>query len=74
MSGNGAFPLDAETVVREGDTNRFEIQYKIEPVPVSFTSKLTDGTVKPNKWTIFDSKKDFLDSLISQMPFILMNC
>lgn len=71
LSGNGAFPLDAETVVREGDTNRFEIQYKIEPVPVSFTSKLTDGTVKPNKWTIFDSKKDFLDRLISQMPFYL---
>ena len=71
LSGNGAFPLDAETVVREGDTNRFEIQYKIEPVPVSFTLKQADGTVKPNKWTIFDSKKDFLDSLISQMPFYL---
>lgn len=71
LSGNGAFPLDAETVVREGDTNRFEIQYKIEPVPVSFTMKQADGTVKPNKWAIFDSKKDFLDSLISQMPFYL---
>lgn len=71
LSGNGAFPLDAETVVREGDTNRFEIQYKIEPVPVSFTLKQADGTVKPNKWAIFDSKKDFLDSLISQMPFYL---
>ena len=71
LSGNGAFPLDAETVVREGDTNRFEIQYKIEPVPVSFAPKQADGTVKPNKWTIFDSKKDFLYSLISQMPFYL---
>lgn len=71
LSGNGAFPLDAETVVREGDTNRFEIQYKIEPVPVSFTLKQADGTVKPNKWAIFDSKKDFLGSLISQMPFYL---
>lgn len=71
LSGNGAFPLDAETVVREGDTNRFEIQYKIEPVPVSFTLKQADGTVKPNKWAIFDSKKDFLDSLTSQMPFYL---
>lgn len=71
LSGNGAFPLDAETVVREGDTNRFEIQYKIEPVPVSFTLKQADGTVKPNKWAIFDSKKNFLDSLISQMPFYL---
>lgn len=71
LSGNGAFPLDAETVVREGDTNRFEIQYKIEPVPVSFTSKQADGSVKLNKWTIFDSKKGFLDGLISQMPFYL---
>lgn len=71
LSGNGAFPLDAETVVREGDTNRFEIQYKIEPVPVSFTLKQADGTVRPNKWAIFDSKKTFLDSLISQMPFYL---
>lgn len=71
LSGNGAFPLDSETVVCEGDTNRFEIQYKIEPVPVSFTLKQADGTVKPNKWAIFDSKKDFLDSLISQMPFYL---
>lgn len=71
LSGNGAFPLDAETVVREGDTNRFEIQYKIEPVPVSFTLKQADGTVKPNKWAIFDSKKDCLDGLISQMPSYL---
>ena len=71
LSGNGAFPLDAETVVREGDTNRFEIQYKIEPVSVSFTLKQADGTVKPNKWAIFDSKKDCLDGLISQMPSYL---
>lgn len=71
LSGNGAFPLDAETVVREGDTNRFEIQYKNEPVPVSFTLKHADSTVKLDKWTIFDSKKECLDSLISQMPFYL---
>lgn len=71
LSGNGAFPLDAETIVREGDTNRFEIQYKIEPVPVSFTLKQNDGSVKPDKWAIFDSKKACLDSLISQMPFYL---
>ncbi len=71
LSGNGAFPLDAETIVREGDTNRIEIQYKIEPVPVSFTLKQNDGSVKPNKWAIFDSKKACLDKLISQMPFYL---
>ena len=39
LSGNGAFPLDAETIVREGDTNRFEIQYKIESVPILFKQR-----------------------------------
>lgn len=68
LSGNGAFPLDAETIVREGDTNRFEIQYKIEPVPVSFSLRQNDGSVKLDKWSIFDSKKACLDSLISKMP------
>lgn len=71
LSGNGAFPLDAETIVREGDTNRFEIQYKIEPVPVSFTLKKNDGSVKPDKWAIFDSKKAYLNSLILQIPYYL---
>ena len=71
LSGNGAFPLDAETIVREGDTNRIEIQYKIESVPVSFTQKETDGTVRLDKWAIYDAKSSYLDNLISQMPFYL---
>jgi len=71
LSGNGAFPLDAETIVREGDTNRLEIQYKIEPVPIEFTQKKNDGSIKLDKWAIFDAKKAHLDSLISQMPTYL---
>ena len=71
LSGNGAFPLDAETIVREGDTNRFEMQYKIESVPVAFTIRQNDGTIKLDKWAVFDSKKAHLDGLISQMPFYL---
>lgn len=71
LSGNGAFPLDAETIVREGDTNRFEIQYKIEPVPISFKQKNQDGSIKLDKWAIYDTKKAYLDSLISQMPTYL---
>ena len=71
LSGNGAFPLDAETIVREGDTNRFEIQYKIESVPVSFTERQNDGSIKLNKFAVFDSKKAHLDELISQMPVYL---
>lgn len=68
LSGNGAFPLDAETIVREGDTNRFEIQYKIESVPVSFTVRQNDSSIKLDKWAVFDSKKAHLDELISKMP------
>lgn len=71
LSGNGAFPLDAETIVRKGDTNRFEIQYKIEPVPIIFEQKNQDGSIKLDKWAIYDTKKAYLDSLISQMPSYL---
>ena len=71
LSGNGAFPLDADTIIREGDTNRMEIQYKIEPIPVVFTQRQTDGSIKIDKWTIFAAKKNNLDNLISQMPSYL---
>jgi superfamily II DNA helicase RecQ len=36
LSGNGAYPLDAETVVRYENTDRLELQYKIERVPVDY--------------------------------------
>ena len=71
LSGNGAFPLDADTIVREGDTNRMEIQYKIEPVSVIFTQKNSDGSIKLNKWDVFDAKRAHLDNLISLMPLYL---
>ncbi len=38
LSGDGAYPLDANTVVRHEDTDRLELQYKIERVPVRFES------------------------------------
>lgn len=66
LSGNGAFPLDSDTIVREGDTNRFEIQYKIEPIQVEFENR--NGIIKLNSWRIFDAKKEKLNGLISQMP------
>lgn len=66
LSGNGAFPLDSDTVVRDGNTNRFELQYKIEPVNVEFKDK--NGFLKPDKWAIFDTKKEALDGLISKTP------
>lgn len=71
LSGSGAFPLDAETIVREGDTNRLEIQYKIEAIPIEFKQKKSDGSIKLDKWAIFDTKKSELDKLISNMPHYL---
>jgi len=38
LSGNGAYPLDAETIVRYENTDRLELQYKIERVPVDYPS------------------------------------
>ena len=69
LSGNGAFPLDSETIVRNGNTNRFELQYKIEPIPVEFPTK-NGGVVdiKKAKWGIYDTKKAALDSLITSIP------
>lgn len=66
LSGNGAFPLDSETIVRDGNTNRFELQYKIEPIQINFKDK--KGFLEPDKWAIFDTKKEALDGLITNLP------
>ena len=39
LSGDGAYPLDANTIVRYEDTDRLELQYKIERVPVRFKTE-----------------------------------
>ncbi len=70
LSGNGAFPLDADTIIREGDTNRVEIQYKIETVPVTFPNG-NYGGITLDKWAVYNSKKSYLDKLISKMPTYL---
>ncbi len=40
LSGNGAFPLDAETIVRYENSNRLEIQYKIEKINIGFQDEI----------------------------------
>jgi len=47
LSGNGAFPLDAETIVRYENSNRLELQYKIEKVNVEFQNEY-DALKKSN--------------------------
>ena len=57
LSGNGVFPLDSDTIVRYENTNRLELQYKIERVQVDFPNdpyfdknkKLADGLPKAVK-------------------------
>ena len=37
LTGNGAFTLDPETVVRYENSNRLELQYKVEKIEVEYT-------------------------------------
>jgi len=80
LSGNGAFALDSDTVVRYENTNRLELQYKIEAVEIQFEedsfydqeSRLDPTLPKAinvgNKWSVYDSKKHFLNEYLSDIP------
>lgn len=46
LSGHGAFTLDSDTIVRYENTNRLELQYKIETVPIEFEE---DSFYDPNQ-------------------------
>jgi ATP-dependent DNA helicase RecQ len=59
LSGNGAFPLDADTIVRYENTNRLELQYKIEKVPVIGAK---------NKFEVYNTKQELLKNYIDQIP------
>jgi superfamily II DNA helicase RecQ len=79
LSGNGAFALDTDTIVRYENTNRLELQYKIEKVPVEYEpDKYFDqkGLLDPSlgkavnisdKWAVYNSKRDFLKTYITQV-------
>ncbi|MCU4177304.1 DEAD/DEAH box helicase [Carboxylicivirga sp. N1Y90] len=40
LSGEGAFDLDSETIVRYENSNRLELQYKVEKVNVEFKNEI----------------------------------
>ncbi len=82
LSGSGSFELDSDTIVRYENTNRLELQYKIERVPVEFEidknydkkgmlAGLPRAVNIANKWTVYDSKKVFLEGYISQIPSLI---
>ena len=80
LSGDGAFELDSDTIIREENTNRLELQYKIERVPVvceedEYFDKnhVLDGSLPravkmTNKWSVYPSKQDFLKDYICKIP------
>jgi superfamily II DNA helicase RecQ len=80
LSGNGAFVLDSDVIVRYENTNRFELQFKIESVEVDFEvdtfydqRNLIDPSLPKainitNHWPLYDSKSNYLKSLITEIP------
>ena len=79
LSGNGQFPLDSDTIVRDENTNRLELQYKIEKVPVEYQEdKYYDQnghlagypralSIK-DKWAAYEAKRNFLLNYLSEIP------
>lgn len=80
LSGNGAFNLDADVVVRHENTNRLELQYKIEKVPVEFEAdqyfdpnnviapNLPKAVNVTNNWASFTSKSNYLKTYYKAIP------
>jgi superfamily II DNA helicase RecQ/very-short-patch-repair endonuclease len=80
LSGDGAFELDPDTIIREENTNRLELQYKIERVPVECEEDeyfdknhvLDEGLPRAvkmtSKWSVYPSKQFFLKDYIERIP------
>jgi ATP-dependent DNA helicase RecQ len=62
LSGDGAFPLDANTIIRYENTNRLELQYKVEKIPVGYAN---------NKWDIYETKNEQISNYITQIPDLI---
>ncbi|MBK8052273.1 MAG: ATP-dependent DNA helicase RecQ, partial [Saprospiraceae bacterium] len=76
LSGNGAFALDSDTIVRYENTNRLELQYKIEKVPIEYEpdkffdknglldTSLGKAVNISDKWAVYNFKKEFLKKYV----------
>ena len=63
LSGNGAFPLDSDTIIRYENTNRLELQYRVE--------KITPVTPPTSKWDIYKAKNLQVANYISKIPTLV---
>lgn len=79
LSGNGAFQLDPDTIVRYENSNRLELQYKIERIEVEYKDdqyfapgNILEGYPKPvnigDIWSVHKQKADYLMSYITKIP------
>jgi superfamily II DNA helicase RecQ len=79
LSSNGTFELDTDVIVRYENTNRLELQYKIEKVPVAFEvdafydrykkmpAHLPKALNITNHWPQYDSKGNYLVEYLSNV-------
>ena len=84
LSSDGAFELDSDTIVRDENTNRLELQYRIERVPVEFKedehydkkrnldSSMPRAVQGSDKWTFYNAKKDYLSKFLPRVPQLLL--
>ena len=79
LSGNGAFELDPNTIVRYENSNRLELQYKIERVEVEYQEdqyykpgNILDGYPKAvnigDSWSSHEQKNKYLTGFIKKIP------
>jgi len=80
LSGNGAYQLDTETIVRYENTDRLELQYKIERVSIDYPryrfydmkgylDKGLPVAVDINdKWAAYRRKENILPEYIKRIP------
>jgi ATP-dependent DNA helicase RecQ len=59
LSGNGAFSLDADTIIRYENTNRLELQYKVEKISVVY------------KKDVYRTKNEQISNYITQIPDLI---
>lgn len=79
LSGNDAFTLDSDVIVRYENSNRLELQYKIEKIEVDFVE---DKSYRPSgalanygkavnigdTFSVNDKKSKFLSTYIKKIP------